>query len=152
MTTTKNQIQNQEVNNEVNNNKTSNINNSFKASIYQLDKTNSDVTFELILQGTTDKTDNTLFVEVAKLLAKQTFELFNEQNNIQIATNKHRVYKFAATKPVFFYFQLNSETIFNTEFFNSLKVKLSGLTNAEQLQVILDSLIRIITTTNNIEL
>lgn len=125
---------------------------TFKASIYQLDKTNSDTTFELILQGKTDKTDKELFLSVAKLLAEQTFLLFNEQNNICLKTNKHRVYKFASTKPVYFYFQLNSETIFNTEFFNSLKVKLSGLTSAEQLQIILDSLIRVITSTNNIEL
>jgi len=131
------------VNNEVKN---------FKASIYQLDKTNSDVTFELILQGNTDKESNELFLKVAEMLAKQTFELFNEQNNICLATKKHRVYKFASTKPVYFYFQLNSETIFETELFNSLKVKLAGLNSAEQLQIILNSLIRVITSSNNIVL
>ena len=138
-----------EVNNEVIN-ETSNINKTFKASIYQVDKSGEDVTFELILQGNTDKENNELFLKVAELLAKQTFLLFQEQNNICLATKKHRVYKFASTKPVYFYFQLNGQTIFETELFNSLKVKLSGLTNAEQLQIILNSLIRVITSSNNI--
>jgi len=125
---------------------------TFKASIFQLSKDGQDTTFELILQGTAAKNDDNLFVKVAELLAKQTFLLFQEQNNICEKTNKHRVYKFAAGKPVHFYFQLNGETLFNTEFFNSLKVKLSGLTSAEQLQIILDSLIRVITSTSNIVL
>jgi len=140
-----------EVNNEVIN-ETSNINKTFKASIYQVDKSGEDVTFELILQGNTDKENNELFLKVAELLAKQTFLLFQEQNNICLATKKHRVYKLASTKPVYFYFQLNGQTIFETELFNSLKVKLAGLNSADQLQIILNSLIRVITSSNNIVL
>lgn len=122
---------------------------TFNASIYQLDKTGNEVTFEYKLNGTTK---NFNVNKTAKLLSERTFKIMKAQQNIAAKGMKQRFFGLSKTKKLYFWFSLDGSTILETEQIESVKVNISDVGEAEALQIVLTEIIEIFANNDNIEL
>jgi len=120
----------------------------FNASIYQLDKTGDNVTFEYKLRGTVDKLNIT---KVADFLGARIYKVLQAQNNILNKAGKHRFFRLATSKPLYFYFQTEGFEL-NTELFESVKIRLAGIQDVKGLQTIIKEVCNILANTDDINI
>jgi len=133
-------------------NKTDNVVNNtvltFNASIYQMNRAKTENTFCYSLKGETNN-EELKNEDVAKYLSEKIFKVVKAQNNIKEVANKCRFFKLASTKAIYFQFSLNGQTLFNTMLFENIKIKLQGIEDAKQLQVILSEVLNIFACAND---
>jgi len=122
---------------------------TFNASIYQLDKTGDNATFEYKLKGTIEDDGN--LNKVAEFLGARIYKVLQAQNNILKKAGKHRFFRLATSKPLYFYFQTEGFEL-NTELFESVKIRLSGIENVKALQTIIREVCNILANTDDIAL
>jgi hypothetical protein len=125
--------------------------NEFSIVIYQLDKTGENSTFEYTLKGTTDL--NSLEPKrIAKFVSNKVFKLYRKQQSIAESEIKQRFFHLAKSKPLYVLFELNGSRLFDTELFQSMKVKLSEADTEAKLTTLLDAVIDVIADNNENEL
>lgn len=122
---------------------------TFNASIYQLDKSGDNATFEYKLSGTVETTDN--LNKIADFLGAKIYKVLQAQENILSKAGKHRFFHLATSKPLYFYFATENLEI-NTELFESVKIRLQDCDNVKALQVIIKEVCNILVNTDNITL
>lgn len=121
---------------------------NFTASIYQLDKAGDNATFEYKLTGSLETVNVN---KIAELLGARIYKVLQAQENILNKAGKHRFFRLATSKPLYFYFQTEGFEL-NTELFESVKIKLADIDNVKALQTIIKEVCNILTSANDIKL
>ena len=121
---------------------------TFNANIYQLDKSRSNKSFNYLLSGETNNEELKNSI-IAKYLSEKIFKVVSAQNNIKQAANKCRFFKLASTKALYFSFSLNGKMLFDSVLFESITIKLQGIDEAKQMQVVLNEVLNIFADTND---
>jgi hypothetical protein len=121
---------------------------NFNASIYQLDKTGNDVTFEYKLTGTIEDLS---IAKIAEFLAKRLFKIKKSQDKINKAGVTSRFYHLAKTKRLYFSF-ITENFEFNSELIETMRVNISKVGDEKALKIVLREVMDIFATETEIKL